>query len=165
VLEWPYSSASNRARQISKGRSATKAKWEADSCSKHFSYRIKRKAGSKRAIMMTSVKSLAAKFYQLKYGHAPSEVHLKQFSHCDDQKCWWCGGNVSQMRKHLFCHCSRWTDHQNAMWKAVEKATGWKAGRFRHVLISALFSIAECDQAVVDFLVATEVGKRPPKVK
>jgi len=42
-------------------------------------------------------------------------------------------------------------------------ATGWKAGRIRHMQIAELFSPDECDQAVVDFLVATEVGKFPPR--
>jgi len=63
VIEWPYNSASNRARRISEGRSAAKAEWEADKCSKHFSYRLKGKAGTKRPISMTCVKSLAARFY------------------------------------------------------------------------------------------------------
>jgi hypothetical protein len=49
------------------------------------------------------------------------------------------------------------------LWKAVGKATGWKVGRCRHVQISELFSMDECDQAVMDFLAATEVGKFPPK--
>jgi len=70
---------------------------------------------------------------------------------------------VSQTREHLFRHCSRWRDHQKKLWKAVGKATGWKASRCRHVHISELFSIEECDQAVMDFLAATEVGKFPPK--
>ena len=48
VRERPYTSASNRARRISEGRSAAKAKWEADKYSKHFSYRLKGKAGTKR---------------------------------------------------------------------------------------------------------------------
>ena len=77
VIQWPYTSASNWARRISKGRSAAKAKWEANRCSKHFSYRLKRKAGIKRPIPMTSVKSLAARFYQLKSGPAPSGVSLE----------------------------------------------------------------------------------------
>jgi ribonuclease HI len=38
VIELPYTSAWNRARQISEGRSAAKGKWEANTCSKHFSY-------------------------------------------------------------------------------------------------------------------------------
>jgi hypothetical protein len=45
----------------------------------------------------------------------------------------------------------------------VGKATGWKAGRCRHVQISELFSIEECDQAVMDFLAATDIGKFLPK--
>jgi len=43
------------------------------------------------------------------------------------------------------------------------EVTGWKAGRCRHLQISELFCRDECDQAVVDFLAATEVGKFPPK--
>jgi len=62
-MERPDTSASNRARQISEGRSAAKAGCEADKCSKHFRYRLKGKAGTKRPIPITSVKSLAAMFY------------------------------------------------------------------------------------------------------
>jgi ribonuclease HI len=40
TIEWPYTSASNRARRISKGRSAAKARWEAEKCSKHFAYSL-----------------------------------------------------------------------------------------------------------------------------
>jgi len=115
---------------------------------------------------MTSVKSLAARFYRLKSGHVPTGVYLKRFSHREDDKCWWCGGGgrtAAQTREHLFRHCSRWRDQQKTLWKAVGKATGWKAGRCRHVQVSELFSRDECDQAVMDFLAATEVGKFPPK--
>jgi len=167
AIERPYSSASNMARRISEGRSAAKAKWEADKCRKHFGYRLKGKAGTKRPIPMTSVKSLATRFYRLKSGHAPTGVYLKWFGHREEDKCWWCGGagrTAAQTREHLFHHCSRWRDQQKALWKAVGKATGWKAGRCRHVQISELFSIDECDQAVIDFLAATEVGKFAPRL-
>jgi hypothetical protein len=40
---------------------------------------------------------------------------------------------------------------------------GWKAGRCRHMQISELLSVEECDQEVMDFLAATEVGKSTPK--
>jgi len=40
---------------------------------------------------------------------------------------------------------------------------GWKAGTCCHVQISELFTIKECDQAVMDYLAATEVGKFLPK--
>jgi hypothetical protein len=66
------------------------------------------------------------------------------------------------MREHHFCDCSQWRVHQRELWMAVRQATGWRAGRCRHVLISELFSIEECNQEVMDFLEATEVGKFPP---
>jgi len=43
------------------------------------------------------------------------------------------------------------------------KVRGWKAGRFRHVQDSELFSMEECNLAVMDFLAATVVRKFPPK--
>jgi hypothetical protein len=132
-------------------------------CSKHFSYRLKAKAGTKRPIPMTSVKPLGARLYGLKSGHAPTAVYRNRFGHRDDDKCWWSGGTVSQTREHLFRHCSRWKDQQKKLWKTVGQATGWKAGRCRHVQISELFTIEECYQAVMDFLAVTEVGTFPPK--
>jgi len=163
VIERPYTWASNMARRISEGRSAVKAEWEADKCSKHFSYRLKGKARTKRPIPMTSVKPLAARFYRLKSGHAPTGVYLKRFGHRDNDKCWWREGTVAQTWEHLFHHCSRWKDQQKTLWKTVGQTTGWKAGRCRHVQISEPFTIEECDQAVMDFLAATEVGKFLPK--
>jgi len=158
-----YTSASNRPRRISEGRSAAMAEWEANKSRKHFRYRLNGKAGTQRHIPMTCVKSLATRFHRLKSGHAPTGVYLNRFGHRDDHKCWWCGETVSQTREHLFRHCSRWRDQQGDHWKAVGKARGGKAGRFRNVQISELFTIQECDQAVMDFLAATEVGRFPPK--
>jgi len=70
---------------------------------------------------------------------------------------------AAQTREHLFRHCSRWGDQLKMLWKAVEKATGWKAGRCQHVQISEMFSRVGCVQVVMDLLAATEVGKFPPK--
>ena len=69
---------------------------------------------------------------------------------------------AAHAREHRFRHSSQWRDLQKAPWKAVGKATGWKAGRCRHVRISEQFSVEEFDQAVMDFLATTEVGKFPP---
>ena len=41
------------------------------------------------------------------------------------------------------------------------RAAGWKARKYRHVQISKLFSMEIRDQAVMDFLEATEVGNFP----
>jgi len=69
---------------------------------------------------------------------------------------------VAQTREHLFRHCSQWRGHQRELWKEVRKATGWRPARCRHMQTAELFSIEECDPAVMDFLVATEVRKIPP---
>jgi hypothetical protein len=112
------------------------------------------------------VKPLATRFYRLKCRHPPTGVYLKRFRHREDDKCWWCGSGgrkAALTREHLFRHCSRWRDQQKTLWNAVGKATDWKAGRCSHVQISELFCIDEWDQAVMDFLAATDVWKFPPK--
>jgi len=166
VREQVYTSAANRTRQISKAETAAKVQWEADRCGRHYGYRLKGKAASKRAIPMNSAKSLAARFYRLKSGHAAVRTYLTPFGHWDDDKCWGCGGGgrtVAQARENLSRHCSRWRDQQKTPWKDVGKATGWRAGRCRHVQISELLSMEKCDGAVMDFLITTDIGKFPPK--
>ena len=81
VQERIYTSVANRTRRISEAKTAAKAEWEADECSKHHGYRLKGKVGSKRPIPMNSVKPLAARFYRLKSEHAPVGMYLKQLRH------------------------------------------------------------------------------------
>jgi len=138
----PSTSAANLARWNSEGMSAATGKWEANKCGQHFGYRLKGKAGTKRPIPMTSVKSLATRFYRVNSGHAPTGVNLKPFSHREDDKCWWCGGGgrtAAQTREQLLYHCTQWRDQKKALWKAVGMGTGWTAGRYRHVQIIELF--------------------------
>jgi hypothetical protein len=113
VREREHSSAANRTRRISEAQTAAKAQWEADRCGKHYGYRLKGKAGSKRPIQMNGAKSLGVRFYRLKSGHAPVGMYLERIRHREDDKCWWCAGRgrtVAQMREHLFCHFSRCRD-------------------------------------------------------
>jgi hypothetical protein len=139
------------------------AHWVVDMYSKHFSHRLKGKAGTKRPIPMTRVMLLLARFYRLMCGHPPAGVYLKRFGYRDEHNCWWCGSTLSETWKHLFRHCNQWRDLQKELWKAVGEATGWKAGRCRLVQISELLSLDQCDQAVLDFLAAIEIGKSPPR--
>jgi hypothetical protein len=44
------------------------------------------------------------------------------------------------------------------------KAMGWKVSRCRNIQISELFFMETCDQAVMDFLAATDIGKFPAQV-
>jgi len=145
---------------------AANAEWQANKCSKHHGYRLKGKGGSKRPIPMHSVKPLPARYYQLMSGHGPVSTYVKRFGHRDYDKCRQGGGGnrTTLTQEHLFCHCSRWKHQQKTLRKEVGKVTGWGAGRCRHLKVSELLSIAICDQAAIDFLAATDVGKLPPKV-
>jgi len=67
------------------------------------------------------------------------------------------------MREHLFRLCSQWKDQQKMLGKQVGKVTEWRAGRCQHVQVSELLSMETCDMMVMDFLMATDIGKFPPK--
>jgi len=81
TIQRPYTSATNRARLIADGRSAAKAMRDSDKCSKHFSYVLKGKTGTKRLVLMTRVKALATRFYRLKTTHASTGDYQEQFGH------------------------------------------------------------------------------------
>jgi hypothetical protein len=81
VIKLRYTSASNRTTRFSEARSAAKTMWEAIKYSKHFSYRLKGKRGTKKPVSMTSMKSLATRFCRLKCRLAPTGVNLKQHGH------------------------------------------------------------------------------------
>jgi hypothetical protein len=162
-LELLLTLAAKRARRVSEGQTAAKAKWEAKWCSKHYGYRLKIKAGSKRSVPLTCVKPLAEKFYRLKSSYAPTGAYLKTFGHREDHICWGCRVGAVKTQENLFRHCSRWKDQLTTLWRRVGKATGCKAGRCQHVQMSEMFSTMICNQVVLDFLAATDVRKFPPR--
>jgi hypothetical protein len=160
-----YTSAANRTRRISDTKTVEKAEWEAVKCCKHHGYRLKGKSGTRRPIPMNSVKPQAGKFYRLKSGHTPVGTYLKWVGHRVDDKFWWHGAGsrtAAQTREHLFSQCSLWKVQQKTLWKEVGNATGWRAGRCRHVQVSKRLSMEKCDKAVMDFLATTDVGKFSP---
>jgi len=159
-----FTSAENSATRIWNGRTVAKGMWEANKRSKHYGYSLQGKAGSKRFVPITNMKSWETRFYRPKSGHALSGTYLKRFGHREHAKCYLCGSRMPQTREHLFRHCSPWRDQQTALWKAVGKATGWKVGRCPHVQISELFSMEKCDQAVMDFLEVAGIRKFAPKL-
>jgi len=66
---------------------------------------------------------------------------------------------VAQTRENIFCHGRQRRDQQKTLWTEVGKAMGWRAGRCRHVQSPELLSMVKCDKAVMDFLIATDIGK------
>jgi len=134
LIERPYTSPSNRARLIAEGRSAAKAQWEANKCSKHFSYRLIDKMGTKRPVLMTSVPLLTSRFYRLKCRHLPTGVNKKWFGHQEDDKCGWCSGGgrmAAQMWEYLFRHCSQWRDQRMDTVERVGKGNVLQSGQMQ----------------------------------
>jgi len=104
-------------------------------------------------------KRIAARFYQLKsgrvrpYGYSPEVDQLRE-----DDQCWWCC-RLGQAWEHLFKHCTRWRAQQKAMWAKVEKDT--QRGK-RKWKMAELFADERCNEAILEFLQTTGVGRNVP---
>jgi hypothetical protein len=104
-------------------------------------------------------KSVAARYLQLKSGHAITGAHLMRIGKVADARCWWCKRS-GQTVAHLFLECRKWRPERETMIGKLETkgiATSETTGRRN---VRNLFG----DNAVVDvleFIEKTEVGKRP----
>jgi hypothetical protein len=78
-----------------------------------YRYDLVKRGGNKA--VMESKKAIAARFNQLKTGHALLAGYLRLIGKRDDMKCWWCGHEY-QTRDHLFKWCKRWKRDQKRHW-------------------------------------------------
>jgi len=157
-LEGPRSmplprSLANIRREISEKKWAEAREWAGGRTSKK-KYRMP-KSQRPNGTVATSAKKLAARFYQLKTGHACTGKYLHWTKARPSAQCWWCL-HPKQTREHLLKGCPRWRKQQKVLWKEVWKETGkgrrwWKAHE--------LFAEPGCSQAVLNFLSSTDVGK------
>jgi len=105
-----------------------------------------------------STERLASRFYQIKTGHCLSGQYLHWTKNRATPQCWWCLYRI-QTREHLFKVCPEWKAQQKILWAEVRKETGkWKS-RWK---IRDLLADRKCSRAVLDFLSATDVGRRVP---
>jgi ribonuclease HI len=103
----------------------TKTKWEESKKeikeikemrkkSRHsYRYDLVKRGGNKA--VMESKKSVAARFYQLKTGHALLGKYLRRIGKRSDMKCWWCGHKY-HTRDHLFKWSKQWKREQKRLW-------------------------------------------------
>jgi ribonuclease HI len=108
-------------------------------------------------------KRQAARYYQLKMGHALIGTYLKRIGKSADDKCWWCGRKARQTREHLFKDCRRWRRQQAAMWGGLGKEKdedGNLDGLHKNASIPTLFAHPKAAGYIMDFLRTTEVGRR-----
>jgi len=103
-------------------RRLTEVKWEESKKeimklgkkSKHsYRYDLVKRGGN--SAVMEAKKTIAARFYQLKSGHALIAKYLLRIGKRRDMKCWWCGYQY-QTRDHLFKWCKRWKREQKRLW-------------------------------------------------
>jgi len=124
--------------------------------SKHsYWYDLVKRGG--HSAVMGAKKTIAARFYQLKSGHALIVKYLLRIRKRRDMKCWWCGHEY-QTRDHLFKWCKRWKREQKRVWVDGQEGDDGYEG-VEKVLkkpkislpMSFIFAEEKCSQALVDF--------------
>ena len=119
--------------------------------------------GGNKVVMEAN--KIAARFYQLKSGHAVIAKYLRQIRKRRDMKCWWCGHKY-QTRDNLFKWCKRWKREQKRLWiDGQEGGKGYEG--VEKVLkkpkislpMSLVFAEEKCSQALMDFLSCIDVGR------
>jgi len=128
-----------------------------------YRYDLVKRGGN--SAVMRSQKSIAARFYQLKTGHALMGKYLMRIRKRRDMKCWWCGHEY-QTRDHLFKWCKRWKREQKRLWvdgqegeegyEGVEKVM--KKPKIS-LPMSLVFAEEKCSRGLLDFLFFTDVGR------
>ena len=106
-----------------------------------------------------STKRLASRFYQLKTGHCPTGQYLNWTKSRPTPQCWWCRYRT-QARDQLLKEYPEWKPQQKILWAEVKKETGRWKDRWK---VRDLLADGRCSQAVLDFLLATDVGRRVPR--
>lgn len=104
-------------------------------------------------------KSVAARYMDLKSGHAITGDHLRRIDKADDARCWWCSER-RQSVAHLLLECREWRREREAMLRSLTAKDITLSETPDRRNLKILFD----DKAVVDmlkFVEKTEVGKRP----
>jgi hypothetical protein len=103
-------------------------------------------------------KSIAARYLQLKSGHAITGAHLLRIGKVQNAQCWWCGGN-SQTVSHLLLECRKWRRQRDSMLRKLCARKVSVSERRDKADLKILFS-DEATADVLRFIDNTEVGKK-----
>jgi len=149
-------SLANLKREISEKKWAEARQWAGGRTSKK-KYRMPSSQKPDGAVANSS-KRIASRFYQLKTGHCLTGQYLNWTKNRPTPQCWWCR-HRTQTRDHLFKECPEWKPQQRILWAEVKKETGRWKDRWK---VRVLLADGRCSRAVLDFLSATDVGRRAP---
>ena len=148
-------SLANLKREISEKKWAEARQWAGGQTAGKY-----RKPDSQKpdGAVANSTKRLASWFYQLKTGHCLTGQYLNWTKNRTTPQCWLCQYRT-QTWDHLFKECPEWKLQQKALWAEVKKETGRWKDRWK---VKDLLADGRCIRAVLDFLAATDVGRRVP---
>lgn len=104
-------------------------------------------------------KSVAARYFQLKSGHAITGAHLLRIGKVQDAECWWCGGS-GQTVAHLLLHCRKWRRQRDSMLRSLH-AKEIPVNTRRNVIDLQILFGEEAITDVLRFIDETEVGTKP----
>lgn len=102
-------------------------------------------------------KSVAARYLQLKLGHAITAAHLMRIGKAEDARCWCCSGS-RQTVAHLLLECRKWRRERETMVQKLQATDITISETPDRRALKILFE----DNAKVDmleFVEETEVGK------
>lgn len=103
-------------------------------------------------------KSAAARYLQLKSGHAVTGVHLFRIDKIEDARCWWCG-HSRQTVAHLMLECRKWRRERDKMLRSLSTDKLTISPRRDRTDLEVLFEEG-ATKAVLRFIENTDVGKR-----
>lgn len=102
-------------------------------------------------------KSVAARYLQLKSGHAITGAHLFRIGKVEDAQCWWCGGS-SQTVAHLLLRCRKWRRQRDSLLRGMRAEEIVISARRDQADLESLFR-DKATRAVLRFIGDTEVGR------
>lgn len=105
-----------------------------------------------------SRKSIAARYLQLKSGHAITGAYLLRIGKVKDARCWWCGSS-RQTVAHLMLQCRKWRRQRDKMLRDLISNKIVISARRCHADLKILFRDNAIEQ-VLRFIESTEVGKK-----
>lgn len=94
--------------------------------SRSRSYYVPRLKHGIHPVLGQAPKKYAARFFQLKMGHAATGVFLERIGRRETAECWWCG-RADQSVDHLYTKCRKWRRERRVLKKELrERGIGWQ---------------------------------------
>ena len=102
-------------------------------------------------------KSVAARYLQLRSGHAVTGAHLLRIGKVEDAQCWWCGGS-SQTVAHLLLRCRKWRRQRDSLLRGMRAEDIANSARRDRADLESLFRDVATKE-VLRFIGNSEVGR------